>query len=387
MTDTHPFESHRHAFLRLLPGRLDSNNVRISKLLAYEDRRLRVYYAPFDYIHSRARLAIVGVTPGPTQMVESYTVARDQLFRGHDPIEILASVKSRASFKGMRRDLARWLDDLGLASHLDLDSSAALFESAASDLVHTTSAIRYPTFRRKSDNSWANYSGTSPDMLGHRELRRMVLDVLGPELEELQRAIIIPLGKANVAIRHLCDNRRLDPARCVIGLPHPSPASPFRHRYFEAAKPELLQQVARLRVSGRTPRKAPARRVVQTRPAPAARLERRSVWSASPADSITITLTQGNINNNHVYLREHLAFFPSGAIGGTSRADGLGVLLTVHFAGSAEPVVTDIAGGNKLFFRARTPWDAFFGHHRLGAGDQVRITRLAETEYRVSPAA
>ena len=120
------------------------------------------YYAAFDYLNMRARVALVGVTPGPTQMLESYAIARDALRAGRTEEDAQTSVKAHASFKGMRKDLARWLDDLGLAPVLGLQSCAELFGDSAGGLLHTTSAVRYPVFVRKRDGSLTNYSGSSP---------------------------------------------------------------------------------------------------------------------------------------------------------------------------------------------------------------------------------
>jgi hypothetical protein len=112
----------------------------------------------------------------------------------------------------------------------------------------------------------------------------------------------------------------------------------------------------------------------------------RERQASTPRGTIVIELTQGNLNNQHVYLRRHLDFFPADSIGGPSRQDGEGRPLTVHFEGLPEPVETDIAGGNKLFFRARRPWGDFFRLHQLHAGDPVVIERLAAYEYRVAGA-
>jgi hypothetical protein len=193
-----------------------------------------------------ARVALVGVTPGPTQMVESYGVARDVLRAGRSEEDALQAVKARASFKGMRRDLARWLDELGLGTPLGLRSCSELFEDSHRALLHTTSAVRYPVFVRRRDGALANYSGSSPELMAHPWLRGMVETTLASELEALRSAIVIPLGGANHAVAHLRDLGTLDPGRCLLGLPHPSPASPFRERYFRAAKAELMSQVQRL---------------------------------------------------------------------------------------------------------------------------------------------
>ncbi len=102
-------------------------------------------------------MVLVGVTPGPTQML-SYAVARDAMRAGWTDQDALKSVKAHASFKGMRRDLGHWLNDLGLAPVLGLQSCGELFEDSGRALLHTTSAVRYPVFLRKRDGSLTNYS-------------------------------------------------------------------------------------------------------------------------------------------------------------------------------------------------------------------------------------
>lgn len=99
---------------------------------------------------------------------------------------------------------------------------------------------------------------------------------------------------------------------------------------------------------------------------------------------IVISLTQGNLNNGHVYLRQHLGFFPTDAIGAANARDGRGAPLTVHFAGLHEAAETDIAGGKDIF-RSRGPWRKFFAHHALRPGNTVIIERLTAHEYRVVP--
>ena len=91
------------------------------------------------------------------------------------------------------------------------------------------------------------------------------------------------------------------------------------------------------------------------------------------ASRIEIEVTQGNLNNNHLYLRRHLDFFPVDAVGPANLNDGQGRLLTIHFDGLGDPVTTDIAGGNKLFLRDRGSWGRFYAVHGVRAGDRVRI--------------
>ena len=72
----------------------------------------------------------------------------------------------------------------------------------------------------------------------------------------------------------------------------------------------------------------------------------RSRWP-----ELLIELTGGNIRNGHFYLRRHLSYFPDDAVGPANSRTGTGDPVTVHFAGRPAPVVTDIAGGNKLMLR------------------------------------
>ncbi len=103
------------------------------------------------------------------------------------------------------------------------------------------------------------------------------------------------------------------------------------------------------------------------------------------AQRVEIPVTQGNLNNSHLYLRRHLDFLPSDALGAGNVDDGRGRRLTIYFQGLAEPVETDIAGGNKLFLRDRGSWGRFYALHRLRDGDSVTVERIGDYEYVVSP--
>jgi hypothetical protein len=74
------FSDFRDSFAGLPPGSLGPGDVRRPEFCIYEDRRIVAYYAPFDYLNRLAKVALVGVTPGPTQMQESYAVVRDALW-------------------------------------------------------------------------------------------------------------------------------------------------------------------------------------------------------------------------------------------------------------------------------------------------------------------
>lgn len=96
-----------------------------------------------------------------------------------------------------------------------------------------------------------------------------------------------------------------------------------------------------------------------------------------------IELTQGNLNNDHLYLNSIMGLFPVTSIGGSSEAECASQRLVVH-TGIGEPVVTDIAGDKKIF-RKRAWVGEFFAAHQLKAGDSVVVERTGPHRYHVYP--
>jgi hypothetical protein len=112
-------------------------------LLMAEEGDLRMFYAPLDSVNESARLIILGITPGWTQMELACRTARAALFAGKAMVEACLVAKQKASFAGsMRANLIRMLDTLGLPSLLQIESTIDLFGSAA-HLLHAGSALRY----------------------------------------------------------------------------------------------------------------------------------------------------------------------------------------------------------------------------------------------------
>lgn len=93
-------------------------------------------------------------------------------------------------------------------------------------------------------------------------------------------------------------------------------------------------------------------------------------------------LTQGNIKNNHFYLREVWAAFPEDCIGGSNAASAALKPVTVKWEG-APAVITDLDGKKKLF-RKRGWVSDFFERNDARAGDKVKISVIGPYEYEVS---
>lgn len=104
----------------------------------------------------------------------------------------------------------------------------------------------------------------------------------------------------------------------------------------------------------------------------------------SGSNQRTVILSQGNINNNHFYLRPIMDFFPKESIGGSNKQQIASHLLSVKF-GDSLPVTTDIAGDKKMF-RCRGAMGDFLKTHNMKAGDAVIITKVDAFTFQVEKA-
>jgi hypothetical protein len=90
---------------------------------------------------------------------------------------------------------------------------------------------------------------------------------------------------------------------------------------------------------------------------------------------VWIELTEGNIKNAHIYLRDVLSFFPEDCIGGSNRfVEAANKIHVMFMPGST--VETDI-DGEKRFLRARKQVREFFNTTGAKAGDRVVISKLS----------
>lgn len=198
------------------------------ELLLYRDNKLSVHYAPFEYINTTAKVVICGITPGKTQAKEALDIAKKGLISGSELSIIQKQAKQSASFKGFRKPLSAMLDMVGLNNRLDITTCDELFGIKA-DLVHYTSALRYPVVLANG----ANYNGT-PKPINHPFLRTILDTYLAEEVETLGTDCLwIPLGKAATeSLEYLISTGVMKPEQLLSGLPHPSGANAERVAYF-----------------------------------------------------------------------------------------------------------------------------------------------------------
>jgi hypothetical protein len=204
-----------------------------------EEGDLRMFYAPFDWANESARLIILGITPGWTQMELACRTARVALLEGRTADEVCRTAKQQASFAGsMRSNLIRMLDTLGVPNLLNVESTADLF-GRASRLLHTGSAMRYPIFVGSR-----NYTGSNPPPAKSRFLLRVARELLVPELESVPDAAIVPLGRSvEEVLEILAADGSIKRRRWLSGFPHPSGANGHRARLFEENRASLARQL------------------------------------------------------------------------------------------------------------------------------------------------
>src|SRR5688572_8458727 len=76
---------------------------------------IEILHAPFGYVNREAQIALVGITPGPTQIENAYRSARFALKQGFSPKVAAWYAKQQGSFAGpMRKNLIAMLDGIGL---------------------------------------------------------------------------------------------------------------------------------------------------------------------------------------------------------------------------------------------------------------------------------
>ena len=225
--------------LAALPPDMGEADVVRDELRLFDDGRVALYYAPFDYVNEHARVILMGITPGRFQYWKACVVARDGIAAGLPEVEILRRVKESASFSGpMRKHLVTMLDGIGLAGALGLATSASLFDADAKHLF-STSAVSFPVFVRGE-----NYTGSTPRLLGHPVLRSVAETFFAERVNRVPGALIVPLGKvASEVAEHLASRNMLDRRRLLVGFPHPSGGNGYRVRDYNKNRDALARGV------------------------------------------------------------------------------------------------------------------------------------------------
>jgi hypothetical protein len=205
----------------------DKKSVVSKDFLVNKDGNIEIYYAPFDYINSKAKIVIVGITPGLQQMTQSFQVIKDG--------KSLKEVKDLSSFKGsMRTTLIKYMDELKINKILKIKSCESLF-NLDSKYLHTTSLVKYPVFDKGK-----NYSGAN--ILKKKILLDFIEKNFLEELKTLKKSIIVPLGNTvSSTIEYLNSKYNLKLECFLKGFPHPSGANARKNIQFKENKISMIK--------------------------------------------------------------------------------------------------------------------------------------------------
>ncbi|WP_024615333.1 hypothetical protein [Clostridium sp. Ade.TY] len=209
-------------------------------LIEKEDN-IEIYYAPHnEYMNEKAKVFIIGITPGFQQMSTAIAEARKELEITDNIEEIQYKCKVAGRFSGsLRKNIIKMLDEIELNKALNINSTEELFYEK-DYLLHTVSLIPYSVFVKKQ-----NYSGHTPKLIKSEFLMKYVYDNFINELKSLnnfENILLIPLGRAvEEVLVKLEDDGIINKNQILKGFPHPSGANVNRVKQLEENKEELTE--------------------------------------------------------------------------------------------------------------------------------------------------
>ena len=218
----------------------DKKDILNKNFLLMKKDKMEIYYAPHnEIVNEKAKIFIVGITPGWTQTSIAYEIACNGLRNNMEYESIKRECKKNSRFAGsMRKNLIEMLDELKLNEKLRINSCSELF-GVEDELLHTTSIIPYPVFINNK-----NYTGSNPKILDDEVLRLYMEKYFYREVEKMKNTLIIPLGKAVEEVLHFMVSEGLiKEEQCLFGFPHPSGANGHRKYQFDENKEGLLSKV------------------------------------------------------------------------------------------------------------------------------------------------
>ena len=183
------------------------------------DGRYELVYMPFHLVNRSAKLAVVGITPGPTQRDLAYASVQESLHLGLPDEQVFARAKQSAAFGGpMRKNLIRMLDHFRFPQMLGVANSADLWGKDA-HLLESTSVVPHAAFKGR-----AMFAGSFEEVMASPVLRGcfeadfvLSLGALEPD------TLFIALGPTPLAALDWCVQRKLLGAEQVLGaFAHPS---------------------------------------------------------------------------------------------------------------------------------------------------------------------
>lgn len=215
----------------------------IDDFLVDKKGNIEIYYAPHnEYINPKAKVFIVGITPGFNQMSTAMATARKELEVSDDIKEIQYKCKIAGRFSGsLRKNIISMLNEIELNKVLEIEACSELF-GEKDYLLHTVSLIPYSVFVKK-----ANYTGHTPKLIKSDFLMKYVYDNFLSEiksLDDFENILLIPLGKAvEEVLCKLKEEGFISERQILKGFPHPSGANVNRIPQLNENKDKMIKEI------------------------------------------------------------------------------------------------------------------------------------------------
>ncbi|WP_195266023.1 MULTISPECIES: hypothetical protein [unclassified Clostridium] len=218
----------------------------IDDFLVDKENNIEIYYATHnEYLNPKAKVFIIGITPGFQQMSTAIATARKEFELGRDIKEIQYKCKVAGRFSGViRKNIISMLDEITLNKALNIESCSELFNEK-DYLLHTVSLIPYPVFVKKQ-----NYSGHTPKLIKSGFLMKYVYDNFIDEFNSLdnhEEILLIPLGKAvEEVLLELESKGVINKEQILKDFPHPSGANVNRITQLKDNKSNMIGFINKL---------------------------------------------------------------------------------------------------------------------------------------------
>jgi hypothetical protein len=179
-----------------------------------------VYYIPFEWTNPDAKLVVVGITPGPTQLELAYRTASSKIKVGLDEEGILKAAKMHGAFGGatMRPNLIRMMAHFGFADLFGVDRVEDFWGHSAGVFMGT-SVVPHAAFRRGKP-----FAGSFEDIMKSTALTECFLYDFVPSLKDIPAtARFVALGDTPLQALSWCvRNGHLMEEQVMGAFAHPS---------------------------------------------------------------------------------------------------------------------------------------------------------------------
>jgi len=220
--------------------RLGVKGVESREFILGQEKSYALKYIPFEYVNRDARLVIVGITPGNTQLSLAYGKAQELLLANRPENEILVEIKKTGAFGGssMKPNLLKILRHFHFNQLLGIEDVASLWDSNA-DLLHSTSVVPHAAFK-----GGKMFAGSFDEVIKSTLLKDCFLNCFVESIKEIKpKALFVGLGPCPLVALEWCVQEGVLQSQQVLGaFCHPSSSGGSTTRYYlrEVAREDLV---------------------------------------------------------------------------------------------------------------------------------------------------